>query len=175
MRMFIGVELDNETKNQIADAMKYIEAFAESRIMTDKSNLHLTLLFLGEVEPCDVDKIEICIKSLKTKLKASVFEAFSFGTFKNDRITYLAVNDDGLLQSLHNMLIGELQNAGFNVYDSAFNPHITLARNTRYNNTDELLKTVLHKIRINCNNVTLFHSYRDGKLIYKPIYKEALN
>lgn len=174
MRVFVAIELDDNTKQAISNSQQYIKKYATNYSLVNVSNLHLTLQFVGEADTNQIDKIIDCIKAVKAKVTPFAFTLFYFGTFKNNTITYLGGKESKELRNIHNLLYDELVSCGFTNIEDKFTPHITIARKTKYQNADELLQTKLHKIVLNCDNITLFHSYREGELIYKPLYKEVI-
>ena len=58
MRIFIAVEFDNETKESIYDLQNRIKEDCKKGNFTYKDNLHLTLKFLGEIDPADIEGVQ---------------------------------------------------------------------------------------------------------------------
>ena len=55
MRTFIAIELEEETKAQLAEVQAEAEKLCRRGNYTPKENFHLTLHFLGEVQEEDLD------------------------------------------------------------------------------------------------------------------------
>lgn len=171
MRVFLGVELKREEKEEIFLVAKKVEKLAKKCSLTSKNNYHVTLQFIGNVEQNEIEKIINCIKAVKRSVKPCVFTANLLTTFKNGKITVIA-GESKELTKLHDLLRSELEKEGYEL-ENLFTPHVTIARKTEYES--ELLPNLEHKIRLNCDNVTLFHSFRDENgLVYQPIYKEEI-
>ena len=171
MRVFLGVELKKEEKDEIFLVAKKVESLAKKCSLTNKNNYHVTLQFIGNVKENEIEKIINCIKAVKRSVKPCVFTANLLSTFKNGKITVLTGDCLGL-DKVHKLLHNELEKNGF-IVEELFTPHVTLARKTEYEG--ELLRNLEHKIRLNCDNITLFHSFRDENgLVYQPIYKEEI-
>lgn len=171
MRVFLGVELTEKEKGEIFEVAKTVENYAEKSDLTKKSNYHVTLQFIGEVGENEIEKIKECVKTVKRRAKSCEFTVSLLTTFKNGKITVLTGKCEGL-EVLHSALREELVKCGFNL-EELFTPHVTVARKTKYKG--EFSVGLEHKIRLNCDNITLFLSFRneDG-LVYQPIFKEDI-
>ena len=55
LRTFIAIELEEETKAQLAEVQAEAEKLCRRGNYTPKENFHLTLHFLGEVQEEDLD------------------------------------------------------------------------------------------------------------------------
>ena len=58
MRTFIAIELEEETKAQLAEVQAEAEKLCRRGNYTPKENFHLTLHFLGEVQEEDLDYLQ---------------------------------------------------------------------------------------------------------------------
>ena len=56
MRTFIAIRFDEAIKEKITEVQDKLRDAAEKGHFTDRDNLHLTLIFLGEVSPNDIMK-----------------------------------------------------------------------------------------------------------------------
>lgn len=73
MRLFIALELPEEAKKEILRLQDLLPEFKGKK--TEKENLHLTLKFLGEVEPENLIKIKEALRKIKMpKFKSSLGE-----------------------------------------------------------------------------------------------------
>ena len=61
MRTFIAIELEEETKAQLAEVQAEAEKLCRRGNYTPKENFHLTLHFLGEVQEEDLDYLHEAI------------------------------------------------------------------------------------------------------------------
>src|SRR5690554_1980798 len=121
MRLFIGIKLSEAAINRIKKLQKTINV--EGRF-TNPNNLHLTLVFLGEVN------------EKKRNVVEKILEAIDFPNFKieSDRIQMLRdiivlrIKDNETLNNLQSDLVDKLIDQGFKIEKRKYRPHITLVR-----------------------------------------------
>lgn len=165
MRAFIGIKLDDSAIKKIKGYFNYFYSENVTGNFTKLNNLHLTLSFLGEINPNRVEELINVIESMELKIKQ----------IKISKITKLKdmvvgeVTRDCELMSLQDELVKELKLKGFILDKKAFYPHITLIRQVSGGNN---LKNFNSNVEIisNVTKITLFESTRINKeLIYIPI------
>ena len=165
MRLFFGVPIENSAQNAIN---KRIEALKDqyNGNYTLMSNMHITLTFIGEVEP----KVLYMLSDIGDKAFFSfpnfVIKTSDIDSFKDGKVNYLAIESNEILLELHNRLNLLLDEAGI-VYNSEdiYTPHITLRRGTRIP-----LHIDMDSMDIEVDRVCLFESKRvDGILRYIPL------
>lgn len=165
MRAFIGIKLDDSAIKKIKGYFNYFYSENVTGNFTKLNNLHLTLSFLGEINPNRVEELINVIESMELKIKQ----------IKISKITKLKdmivgeVARDCELMSLQDELVKELKLKGFILDKKAFYPHITLIRQVSGENN---LKNFNSNVEIisNVTKITLFESTRINKeLIYIPI------
>jgi len=123
VRVFISVELGEETKQEIKDIQKQIE---DSNLlfgkMSEPESIHLTLKFLGEIEEKKLEEVKKLLKEIKFKK----FEAKlgKFGLF-SDRILWIQLDGEEImgLQKEVDEKLKELFKP-----EPRFMAHITIAR-----------------------------------------------
>lgn len=133
-RVFVAINLPDELRCIIA---KYIESlkkgFSDSIVRWEKvEKLHLTLKFLGEIDPEEVEEL----KKIVTKI-VKFFQPFDleitgtgiFGPKSSPRVLWLGVRDcSGSLSELQRRLEVECRKAGFRGEDREFRAHLTIGR-----------------------------------------------
>ncbi|MEK6868809.1 MAG: RNA 2',3'-cyclic phosphodiesterase, partial [Nanoarchaeota archaeon] len=82
MRLFIAIEIPEEIKSYLAEIQQEIADSKNKIRLVNKDNMHLTLKFLGEVQPDNLEDI-------KNNLKKITFKPFSvvldnIGVFPSD-------------------------------------------------------------------------------------------
>ena len=92
MRLFFGIEIDNDVKDKIYAFVNSISTNKKELRWVKKDNLHITLQFIGEVEPDKVSKL----KELSSKIKFPAFTVniSSLGGFpylNNPRVLWLGI------------------------------------------------------------------------------------
>lgn len=133
MRLFVSVDLPDALADDIAAVQADLEPAAGIRL-TDPTQAHVTLKFLGEVEPHALDELESAIATGVDRAGQPAFEATveGIGVFPElsyIRVVWLGVGAGaGAISALHTGVEGELVERGYPPADHAFTPHITIAR-----------------------------------------------
>jgi 2'-5' RNA ligase len=130
MRLFFAVELPQEVQSALGK-LNPNDASRNYR-WSDPSLMHVTLAFLGQQPEERLDLLHSVGKtaaSLSRPGNLRLGQAGSFGARKAPRALWIGLDGDlAALQALHENLTAGLKQAGFDVEDRAFSPHITLAR-----------------------------------------------
>ncbi|SFR76080.1 2'-5' RNA ligase [Marinobacter daqiaonensis] len=124
-RLFFGLELPEECKGILLDLACGIPGAR----WQSRDQLHLTLLFLGQVEPERVP-------SVVTGMDGLPLEAFSlrlrgtgcFGDPEKPRNLWAGVAPEAPVAALHQEVDRRMQGCGFAPETRDFRPHVTLAR-----------------------------------------------
>ncbi|MCX8027699.1 MAG: RNA 2',3'-cyclic phosphodiesterase [Thermodesulfovibrionales bacterium] len=146
MRTFIAINLSDEIKHKISEAITSLSRLASKERFIKPENLHLTLKFLGEIE---IKKAEDLYASLSNVLKD--FRAFKiaikgmgvFPNMKAPRIVWVGVDKTKELEQLYHHIETVCEMFGFKKENRLFSPHITITR-LKGNVSDEF-KTVIQK------------------------------
>jgi 2'-5' RNA ligase len=122
-RFFFAICPDNSTKDEIVKCREQINLSGQ---MIKKSNLHLTLLFLGRI---NVNQQQEIIRQAE-QISATDFNMVlnHSGCF-NHKITWLGLKfiPDPLL-TLHKQLLAAAKNCAIPLATQSYLPHVTLAR-----------------------------------------------
>lgn len=173
MRLFVGIDFNDETIKLIESTISKLEGIAEKGRFVRPELIHLTVEFLGEIEPGRVTELQELMKGIK-------FEPFyikptGLGTFKRREgdILWIGVEENQELQLLWDKLHNTLKDAGFKVEERPYIPHITLGRKVRLS-TDilEIESNMSHAMpETLVDRVHIFHSTsKNGRLEYIRIY-----
>lgn len=176
MRLFISINFNEETCNRIYDAICNIKKIARKGHFSRKENLHITLAFLGEVDPDDVDRVKSCMDAVNGenfdihigglgRFKRTGFDIYWIGIEKSD-----SMND------LHKILNYELNSKGFSVDMREFKPHLTLGREVScdYQEAKKLVEELGNMVQP-VDKFSLMLSERiNGKLAYTELYSRDL-
>jgi RNA 2',3'-cyclic 3'-phosphodiesterase len=135
VRLFLAIELDASARREIAAAIEQVRNAcgdaADAFRWSVADNTHLTLHFLGSVEPAGLPGL---VAALGETLALPSFTASSgaVGTFPPHgapRTIWLGVEHSrDLLAQIHAELAARLISAGHAVESRPFTPHLTLAR-----------------------------------------------
>lgn len=176
MRLFIGVNFDNNVKNIIYSVQQIVQNKAKKGNFTLIDNFHLTIKFLGEL---DNDMVPFLINAINQTTKHFnnfTITIYGIDSFKpKNEIVYLRVEPNDVLNELYRILTCKL-NKMIKQNDSFYTPHLTVGRKILIDNFDNLKESTLINFKIVIDNLTLFESKRiDGKLTYLPLYTKKLN
>ena len=172
MRLFIALDIPEDIKEYMVKIQKKIDNNLVKIKFVNKNQMHLTLKFLGEVQP---DNIEIIKEELK-KIKFLPFTSYldSIDVFPNEN--YIMVVWIGLKPEEE--IIKIQQNIDENLKklfkkDKNFKPHLTLARVKFVENknkfTGKLKEIKVENKKFKVNNFKLIKSIltRQG-----PVYED---
>ena len=135
MRLFVSIDLPDRLADAVADAQdRFVDA--EGLRFVDPANTHLTLFFLGTVDPGRIGAVETALERAVENAGVDPFDlrVGGFGVFP--ALDYISVVWAGVREGggvaattrLNGAIEHELEALGFEDDDHAFTPHITLAR-----------------------------------------------
>ena len=149
-RVFFAVWPDEKTQDELGRLVEQLQL--EVRCggrKTKVQNIHLTLVFLGEV---DTDRVAL-LRQAADQVRNSGARAFDFsieeiGYWKHNQIIYLAPRHvPAELSWLVNRLKNGVSAAGFPVEDRAYAPHLTLMRNAHCRTVPELPHPIIWRAK----------------------------
>lgn len=130
IRAFVSVDIPENIKEEIIKIQKILPEFKGR--LTEPQNLHLTLKFLGYVEP---KKIELVKEKLKyIKIKPFDSEIKDIGTFTNTIIWLHLTDIDELQKSVDDSLSEMFEK------ERRFMSHLTIARVKNVRNKKRFLE-----------------------------------
>ncbi|SHJ81819.1 2'-5' RNA ligase [Tangfeifania diversioriginum] len=109
------------------------------------NNLHLTLKFLGDTLPSQVDEIGEELNQAAKMFSAFTFRLNGLGFFKNQgmpRVLFVPVKEGEIVQQLAAEIDSRLAKLGFYAEKRPFKPHLTLARIKYLNNKKAFYEAV---------------------------------
>ena len=124
-RVFFGLEIPDAVKKRLLA----IQGPVTGAKWQNRSQLHLTLAFLGEVDDQCVP--DLCQAASGVQVPVFEMEVLGLGTFgraESPRNLWAGVSGEEALRGLQHALSEKLAEAGCEPGPSAFQPHITLAR-----------------------------------------------
>lgn len=173
MRLFIAINFDKETKQNIIAVQRRLRELGRGNFSRPE-NLHLTLAFLGEVAPERVAVIRRLMDKLNVPQLRLVFD--HVGRFQRDGgdVWWIGLEPNKALLALQKELYHQLIDAGFQLDNRRFSPHITLARKVVLDKEPDRSKLIEVPFATNVDTVSLMLSERiDGKLTYTEQYAVA--
>ncbi len=134
MRLFVAVDLKDDLREEIEKVLRIFREFRGIKPV-EKENLHITLMFLGEVPDRKVDMVKEKLRGIK--LEPFKIRLKGLGNF-NYRVFWIGVLEGkDLLSILAKEVENSLKKIGFK-RDKEFVAHATVARVKRLNPNDRI-------------------------------------
>lgn len=164
MRAFIGIKLD-DCQADILEIINELKSKSMQGNYTLANNIHLTLVFLGDIPECEIDKVKAILESIE-------YYEFPLEIIKIKKLKdmiILEVRKDNHLMEYQKKLQNRLISEGLRIEDRPYYPHITVARK----NNDSITRDL--QMQSIAREVILFSSSRIyNVLTYTPISKRKL-
>ena len=134
LRSFIAVEPDADVKDWFRSLRDVLSADYRGIRWVTPENFHLTLRFLGQLEP---DRISIVLETMRsvirkeTPFSLQLGSSGVFGSARNPRVFWLSLESGGSLErltELQSRLETGLEAVGFSAEDRPWSPHLTVGR-----------------------------------------------
>ena len=195
MRLFIAIDIPKEVKEKIRTSFLYTKDSLEFARFTEPENLHITLVFLGEMPESQLNTVKAVMDKTAKPYSVHQLEIKNavIGPDENQaRMIWLKLSDDSqkYLEEISNNLKKELRakNISFDNDHATLNGHITLARfdsgwrnkfegkNEKTREEDAAkIKNVLPESfeeSFAVSRITLFSSLeKNGQRIYEPLFE----
>lgn len=127
IRIFFAIFPNKTIQSLLDDQAKYLLPLCAGR-KVKKQNIHLTLLFLGNVMPERIAELRRIARTVSIKSFELNLEEIRY--WKHNRIVYIKAKQfPEELSMLVDSLTGHLSAAGFLIDKRIYKPHITLIRN----------------------------------------------
>ena len=131
-RSFLAVELSEQIQERIRTVQEGLKGKVEGVRWVRPEGIHLTLKFLGEVDP---DRIEDIVRKAEEAVREMgpftirIRGCGGFPNTKNPRVIWIGVEDqNGLLRELQARAERELEALGFEREQRDYTPHLTVGR-----------------------------------------------
>ncbi|MBS7620437.1 RNA 2',3'-cyclic phosphodiesterase [Candidatus Bathyarchaeota archaeon] len=148
VRCFVSIDIDNpDLLTRLIGIQRSLEDSGADLKTVETENIHITLMFLGDVEESRLGDLrneitEISFKPFKIEFKGvGVFPSIS-----KPRVIWAGISK-GLeqLNLIYKDLEARVSGMGFKLDDKGFSPHVTLARIRSGRNRDKLV-TLLREL-----------------------------
>jgi 2'-5' RNA ligase len=131
MRIFVAIDLPSEIKEELFQVAKIVSLGARVKLV-EKENLHLTLLFLGNIESAKTHEVKDIVKEnlIPGKIKLVLRELRLYGkSGKSEGVWVEVGGEKAKLFGLYKKLVdGFLKRGLLSKERIKFLPHITLYR-----------------------------------------------
>lgn len=177
MRVFVALELPQKVKDNLERSSRQFAEYANGGNFVPKENLHLTLHFLGNVEPSNLIYVQSAMDGVKD-LAAPTLAVTQFAMQRTGDIVWAKMRQSAELTELHDRLGEKLEKNGFEVEHRAYRPHVTLIRKKNFTLPfSEVTKNVqVFNMPFAATKLTLFESvFTERGVVYRPIYSVELS
>jgi 2'-5' RNA ligase len=187
LRAFIAVELPFEIRQTVCAATSELRNEIGALVRwVPIENMHLTLKFLGDVSPANVDMLSQMLRA-----EMDLFNCFdlrlnglsSFPNLKRPRVLYVGLQAPAALEALQRGIESASSRLGYGSEERGFSPHLTIGR-VKQNVTateQQAIRHALEKTKIDSlgiarvNSVELFKSdLKPTGSVYTRLYSASL-
>ena len=172
MRCFIAIDLPNEIKEEIVKIQKQLPEAKQK--LVEKENLHLTLVFLDEIDDYKINQIKNSLKEITfDKFQASLGKIGIFPSESFIRVVWVSMEPSQTIKQLHDEIFEKIKNIG--KFDKRFESHITIARVKYIQDKENFIKKLkqisINPIKFSVNEFAIKKSSltRQG-----PIYEDII-
>jgi RNA 2',3'-cyclic 3'-phosphodiesterase len=172
MRLFIAVEAPEEVKEYIVQLQEHIKDSRSKIKFTDKNQIHLTLKFLGKVQPHIAEEVKNILKTVKFKPFSVYLDKIGF--FPSESyisVVWVGLEPENPVLDLQKDIDEKLKNLFDKEKD--FKAHITLARIKYTNNKEEFIKKLKNiKVEKKKIEVRSFKLVKSNLTPLGPVYED---
>ena len=167
MRTFVAIGLPERLREQLEALLGELRRCGADVRWVAPSSMHLTLKFLGEIQPKDLSDIDEVLRKIAASASPTRARLRGMGSFphlRRPRVIWIGLEpEDDRLAALHSSLQEALQEIGFPREKRGFHPHLTLGRVRSGRGKDSLVKAVESNAEVDLGHlrideVTLFES-----------------
>ena len=187
IRSFIAIEIPETMQQKLADVIKRLQDSNPQGVRwVSPKNIHLTLKFLGDISPKNLDLLCNMLQVQTGQYKAFSIQVEDVGAYPNSlrpRVIWVGIKAPDVLESLQKGIEAEARRLGYAAEDRPFSPHLTIGRVARSITRDQIrrLSQTIETIQINklgdvcVSSVNLFRSdLKPGGAVYTPLFSSEL-
>lgn len=174
MRIFFGIAFPDHVKKQLKRDADRCRRYCEKGSFTDGDNYHLTLRFVGEIDPMMLELFQSILEETAQHVSPFQIHLTDFGRFskRGGDVLFRALRRERGLGGLVRNLDRAFKRQGFPVEKMPFRPHVTLGRRVRWKEDFQKMvnEVKLTDLEIPVDEIVLMESVRvEGRLVYRPI------
>ena len=147
IRTFICIEIPQSIKERINRLQEILRQIDAQISWTKPSNIHLTLKFLGGVEPARIERVKKALERAANGIGPFDVEVSGSGCFpsaRSPRVLWVGfANVPELLQHLYSNIEDELAREGFEREKRKFSPHLTIGRIRAPHNSAQVAEALI--------------------------------
>lgn len=162
IRSFIAVEISDKARSEITKMLNTFNQQDSGVRWIKQDNLHITLIFLGEVSQEFLEKVEKELSQVTQTQKQFVMSLKNIGAFPSQhspRIIWIGVDkgSDELIDLQSSIEVG-LTKIGYKPETRKFHPHLTIGRVKFRFNDPKIFETSYQSEAFVVKSVVLFKS-----------------
>lgn len=187
IRAFIAIDLPVSIQQKLAEILELVKR-SDTRAVrwVPACNIHLTVKFLGDVSPANIEVLTKILRSEVTRHRPFEIRVSGLGAFpsiRRPRVVWVGVEAPPTLLSLQRAIEAETVRLGYAAEERPFSPHLTLGRVAHNATPEEVHKVadVLASIKVGelgcavVDHVCLFRSdLQPGGAVYTPLFNTQL-
>ena len=176
MRAFIAIDLPSNIKAEISKIQDKLKTNLARVHWVKAQNLHLTLKFLGEISPEQLEAINRIIDKVSqttVPFKIKLDDLGAFPDLHDARIIWIGIKQDTQLKQIVQLLETKIGDMGITKEKRGFSAHITIGR---IKSGKELKPADLEKelnLEFDAREITLFKSTLGSSGPIYTVLKEA--
>jgi 2'-5' RNA ligase len=132
LRTFIAVEIPHEIQQSIHKAAaSFRQATGPLIRWVPAENMHLTLKFLGDISPSNVDMLTQMLRAEADSSHCFNLRVGGLGSFPNPRrprVIYIGIQAPAELEALFHRVESASRRLGYESEERPFSPHLTIGR-----------------------------------------------
>ncbi len=132
VRSFVAIDLSEEIRRKIRESQDLLERCDARLSIVAPANIHITLKFLGEIEPSAIGPILEALESVSGEPFEVTIGRAVCNPPSRPRVVWCGIQDAGGCADLSRQVETLLEPLGFKRERRAFTPHATLARVKRF-------------------------------------------
>ncbi len=175
---FYALALGDEAKNQLASASKKLQEVLPFQRWVHPLDYHVTLAFLGNVEKQKLEESILRISSAwpQQSFPLEISHLGIFGPSSRPRILWAGGPRHSKLDEIRDLVFRSCEEAGFELEQRPFSPHITLARKWAAEEPFFEGKLDIHnpfkegRIKFPADRVVLYRTHLDKVPKYEEIH-----
>ncbi len=174
VRTFVGIKIPQDLSSKIfkfsSEKLKNIKGKIK---LVEEQNLHITLLFLGEIEQNKIREIIDELKKIKDKRFSIKIKGLGFfPSYESPRVIWLG-SESHQITNLHNKIKDRLKIFVQKDEPKSFVSHITVARVKSHTSPEETKKLLDENSQLEFGEfeVKEFHLFESKLTPQGPIYK----
>lgn len=175
LRAFIAIEIPPEIHKAIETKTAPIQTALSSSLIrwVPVDNIHLTLKFLGDVSPTNVEMLAQMLSAEASHHENIEIKFGGLGAFPNPRrprVIWVGIQAPAALEALQHGIEAATATLGYPVEERSFSPHLTIGRVKQHIGTDNMqkIRTTIEETKIGLLGTTIVTAVHLFKSDLKP-------